>query len=134
MSTVPFVATTTPAIDRANRLLSVTQNPGFLDIMRISQEIVKEASDILIQFGGWDEKQISILKARAQAATEHHSALFARIQDAIRQGIADDAARNQIKPDARSVEDVIEQGDLVRQKVLQKFDVLDTETRVAGSF
>lgn len=125
----PFIPTTTPAIERANRLISVRSNPGFLDILRISQEIVDSATKILIQYPGWDPQQITVLKVRAQAATEHHEMLLAKINEAIRDGVAEGTAQS--LPE-KSADDAVDQGDYVRQQVLQRFE--EQDGRLAGSY
>ena len=127
----PFVATTTPVIERANRLISVRTNPGFYDILQISKEIVESATAVLLDYGGWDAMQISLLKTRAQAAKEHHELLISRIQDAIMAGVAEAKAQTAILPE-KTVAEALEQGDYVRTKVLEKFD--DYDSRPSGSF
>ena len=127
----PFVPTTTPTIERANRLLGLRSHPGFIDLLRLSQEIVQSAADICADFGGWDAQQIVVLKVRMQAAKEHHELLIAKMQDAIRAGVEEDSMRRSSMP-AKSPEDVLAQGDYVRQEVLTKFDEMDS--RAAGSW
>ena len=129
MSESPFVPVTTPTIERANRLISVRTNPGFLDILRISQEIVNSAADIVRDYPGWDLQQLLVLKVRSQVAKEHHDMLFAKINEAIRAGVDEMNASN--LPEKTPTE-VLEQGDLVRQQVLTKFD--EMESRSAGSY
>jgi hypothetical protein len=130
MSSTPFQPTTTPGIERANRLISVRTNPGYLDIIRISQELVDSATAISVDFGGWDPQQVVVLKCRAQAAKEHHACLFARINEAIREGVAEQASSTM---PAKTAADAVDQGDFVRQEVLTKFDEMD-ESRPAGSY
>ena len=132
---VPFVAVTTPTIERANRLMHVQTLPGFLDIIRISQELVKDADDACADYGGWDPQQIVVLKVRMQAAREHHALLLKKIKDAIEAGILEQkAAMESAKPTPEEIRSAIEQGDLVRQAVLTKFDQKDAEQRTAGSY
>ena len=131
MSTVPFHPTSTPAMDRANRLISVKGHPGFLEILRLSQELVDTAQAISTDFGGWDPQQIVVLKIRAQAAKEHHAALIAKIHEAIAAGIAEGNAVAATLPEKTPTE-MIEQGDYVRQEMLKKFD--EMEGRTAGSY
>jgi hypothetical protein len=119
-------------IERANRLMALRVHPGFSDLVRISQSLVDEATAIAIDFAGWDAQQISILKARAQAAKEHHALLFAKMTEAIREGVEEQAASANL-PD-KSVREVLETGDLVRQEVLTKFSDLDQESRLPGSY
>ena len=131
MSSQPFVATTTPTIEKANRLLSLRSHPGFIDVIRIAQELVDSATAVLVDYGGWDPAQISVLKVRAQAAKEFKSLLLGNIQDAIRAGVEEDSMRRSSMPE-KSPEDVLAQGDYVRQEVLTKFDEMDS--RAAGSW
>lgn len=128
----PFIQTSTPAIDRANRLISLRANPGFQEAWRISKDLVDTATQILISYPGWDPQQIMVLKARAQAAQEHHDMFFAKITEAIREGVAEQAA--QINLPEKPISEIIETGDYVRQQVLTKFDEMDAENRPAGSY
>ena len=128
----PLEPTASYNIARANRLMALRVHPGFSDLVRISQSLVDEATAIAIDFAGWDAQQISILKARAQAAKEHHALLFAKMTEAIREGVEEQAASANL-PD-KSVREVLETGDLVRQEVLTKFSDLDQESRLPGSY
>jgi hypothetical protein len=133
MALEPFVQTTTPVIERANRLLAVRAHPGYLDILRIAHEISESATAVLVDYPGWDKDQIAVLKARAQAAKEGYEMLVAKINDAIKDGVEEArAAVNAGVIEASSNEQAVETGDLVRQKVLQKFEEMDT--RIPGSF
>ena len=71
-----FAAPVTPAIERANRLLALKAMPGFIELMRLGQELVNEATAVMVDFPGWDKDQMAILKARAQAAKEYHAMLL----------------------------------------------------------
>ena len=127
----PFVPTTTVNIERANRLMSLKANPGWWDLIKLSQELVDGAQSTSTDFGGWDPQQIIMLKCRAQAAKEHHQLLLARINDAIQSGI--DEARSTFSTlPVKTAEEIVEQGDLVRQEVLKRFE--DMVNRVAGSY
>lgn len=129
----PFLTVTTPAMERAKRLLSVRTHPGFLEIVRISQEIVQTATDQLVEYEGWDKDQIAVLKARAQAAKEHHMLLLARIQSAIEEGEAE--ARALIEENAipvKTAQEVVEESDELRARVLRK--ITEQESRPAGSY
>lgn len=128
-STSPFVQTTSPTIDRANRLISLKAHPGFIDLLRISQELVQEAADICADYPGWDTQQIVVLKVRMQCAKEHHQMLLAKVLDAIKAGVDEDEMAN--RP-VKTAAEVLDQGDYVRQAVLQKFE--DSDLRIAGSF
>ena len=127
----PFAEATTPTIERANRLIAVRAHPGFRDIIRISEDLVKSADDICAHYPGWDAQQIVVLKVRMQTAREHHAALFAAINDAIRAGLDEARATATASPE-KTVTDAADQGDYVRQAVLQKFD--EMEGRAAGSY
>ena len=129
MSTNPFPITTTTTIERANRLISLKAHPGFIDLLRISNDLVQEATTTLVIYPGWDKDQISVLKARAQAAKEHHEQLFTRIIRAIQEGI-NEAKESELP--GKSVSDALEQGDYVRTAVLEKFEDLDS--RIPGSY
>ena len=127
----PFVPTTTFLIERANRLISLRAHPGFIDLLRISQELVDEATAVSIDYGGWDPQQIVVLKSRAQAAKEYHSRLIGKVMEAIRDGMEDASANASILPE-KTPGEALEQGDYVRQKMLEKFD--DMDARPAGSY
>lgn len=129
----PFETTTTPSIERANRLLSVRENPGFRDLIRLSQEMVDSAQAACTDFGGWDPMQITVLKVRAQAAKEHHAMFFGKIQEAIQGGVDEMRAQLASMPDKTSQE-VMEQGDYVRQRVLENFEDHDAESRLPGTY
>ena len=125
----------TPTIERANRLMSLQANQGFPDLWEISQDLVKNLTATAIEYPGWDLQQLLVLKARAQAAKEHHELLFGTIKDAIEAGILEQkAAMESAKPTPEEIRSAIEQGDLVRQAVLTKFDQKDAEQRTAGSY
>ncbi len=128
----PLISSESPVIARANRLMSLRANPGFQDAFRLSKDMADEAGRISITYGGWDPQQIMVLKARAQAALEHHELFFAKITEAIREGIAEQAAS--VTLPEKSVEEVLETGDLVRQQVLTRFDEFDSESRLPGSY
>jgi hypothetical protein len=128
----PSVQTPTSAIERANRLMSLRANPGFRDAFLISEEIVNTLTATAIDYPGWDMQQLMVLKSRAQAAKEHHDLLFAKIQEAISEGIQAQAAQgNQAE---KTPIEILEQGDYVRQAVLTRFKDLDNENRPAGSY
>lgn len=122
---------TSPNIERANRLISLRANPGFLDLIQISQQLVKEAVDTCTNFPGWDKDQIVVLKVRQQAATEHHQQLIQRFIAAIQSGI-DEARANASTLPAKTAGEALEQGDYIRQEVLKNFEEFDN--RVPGSY
>lgn len=130
-SSAPFEAVTTPNIERANRLMSVRSHPGFLEILRISQNIVQMAVDNCADYPGWDAQQIVVMKVRMQCAKEHHQLILSEIQRAIEEGVGE--AREQVANlPAKSAEDAVDQGDFVRQRVLETFSEMDN--RLPGTF
>lgn len=129
----PFVAVTTPTIERANRLMSVRANPGFLDVLRIIDDLVERTVEECSDYPGWDPQMMVVLKVRMQAAKELKPAILAKINETIDAGVAE--ARAQIEAaniPVKTAEQSIDQGDLVRQKVLESFAEMDT--RVPGSY
>ena len=119
-------------VERANRLLGLHANPGFADAWQISKDMADEAGRISITYPGWDPQQIMVLKARAQAALEHHELFFAKIKEAIREGIEAQAAQTNLHE--KTPAEILEQGDYVRQEVLARFSEMDGETRAPGSY
>ena len=118
-------------IDRANRLMGLKDHPGFVDLMQISQQLVKEAVDSTSDYPGWDKDMMVVLKVRQQAAKEHHMALTQRVAAAIQAGIEE--ARASVANFAQQpVAEMQEQGDYVRQAVLTKFE--EQDNRVPGSY
>lgn len=122
----------TSVIERSNRLMGLKVNPGFRDAYQISKDLVDTAARISITYPGWDPQQIMVLKARAQAALEHHELFFGKIDEAIHEGIEAQAANSGL-PEKTPVE-ILEQGDYVRQAVLTKFNEFDVEGRLPGSY
>ena len=122
----------TELIDRANRLMSLRTNPGFSDLFQISKHLVESLTSTAIEYPGWDIQQLMVLKARAQAAKEHHELLFGTIKDAIEAGIRAQAASPDLH--SKTIAEVIEQGDYVRQAVLTKFEEMESDNRAAGSY
>ena len=129
----PFIPAMTPAMERANRLISVRSHPGSLDILRVSQEIVDTATKTLVQYPGWDPQQVMVLKVRAQAADEHHALLIAKINDAILEGIKEGREQSAVASvSEKTAEESVDQGDFVRQELLKRFE--ETDMRTAGSY
>lgn len=133
---LPFVPVTTPTIERGNRLLAIRQHPGFNDLIRIGQDLVQEAMEQSRDFGGWDPQQIAILKARHQAAYEYHVRFLARIQAYIEQAITEVRAAQNENPKAEpTAQEILDNGDFVRQEMLKRFEQMDKEdNRPAGSY
>lgn len=128
----PYIPTTTPVIEQANRLMGLTAHPGFNDLVRISQMLRDNAIAQVVDYPGWDPQEVMVLKARAQAAKEHHMLLLSTIRDTIEKGIM---ASQEAQADVLSratADEALAHGDLVRQKVLERFTEL--ETRPAGSY
>jgi hypothetical protein len=127
----PIADSSTPAISRANRLMSLRSNPGFQDLLQISLQLAKEAADVSIDYPGWDSQQIAVLKSRAQGSKEHHYELLRRIQAAIEAGLAEGRAIKEQLPHM-SAEEALETGDFVRQEMLKHFE--EEDNRPAGSY
>jgi len=125
----PFTPPTPLAVEISNRLQAVRQLPGYLEIMRISQALVEEATAVLVDWGGWDPQQIITLKARAQAAKEHHQMLFTRIQNAIHDGIVEAAEKKDLQTDKSK--DSIHLADELREEVLSN---MSDDQRIPGSY
>jgi hypothetical protein len=127
----PFVPTTTPTIERANRLMSLRAHPGFPDALRIIQEMIQEASDASAEYPGWDTQQMVVLKVRHQATKELGQAFLVRISNAIQAGIDEGRAMSESLP-AKTAEEALDQGDYVRRKMLEHFDEVDG--RLPGTY
>jgi hypothetical protein len=127
----PFPQTTTPAIERANRLISLKNHPGMMDLLQLSQEMVDYAQAASTDYPGWDTQQMVVLKVRAQAAKEHHQALINKLLGAIQDGVNEQRALSAALP-TKTAEEVLEHGDYTRQEVLKKFDEYDS--RIPGSY
>jgi hypothetical protein len=128
----PLEPTASYNIERANRLMALRVHPGFSDLVRLSFEIVNSLSANAIDYPGWDKDQLMLLKVRAQTAKEHHDLLFANISEAIREGVQEQAASADLP--TKSVTEILETGDYVRQEVLTKFSELDVEGRLPGTY
>lgn len=70
----------------SNRLRSVVNNSGWMDVRKIIDDISDEATANLVDFAGWDKDQIAVLKARAQAAKELREEIYMRVSKAIQEG------------------------------------------------
>src|ERR1700730_3429728 len=115
-----FTPRTTETIERANRFLAFRDSPAYHEIFRLSQSLGDSATAALVDYPGWDKDQIACLKARAQAAKEHHALLFATIQETINTGVAE----------AKSSLGAVEASDKLRHSVLSNMDA--AESRVPG--
>ncbi len=125
----PFTAPTPLAVEISNRLQAVRQLPGYVEIMRISQSLVEEATAVSVDYPGWDMQQSFVLKARAQAAKEHHQMLFHRIQQAIQDGIMEAAEKKDLQTE--KTKDSIHLADELREEVLS---VMSDDNRIPGSY
>lgn len=139
LSAKAFEPTMTPAMERANRLAAVRVHPGFLEIVRIMQEVEQLATDEALSFTGWDTLQIALRAASMRTAQQYRKQVLQRIQDAIDEGVAD--ARRQVEMAtlaAKTPDEVVEQSDYVRAQVLENFESRDEKAndpmRVAGSY
>ncbi len=137
MTTVdkPFEARTTLAIDIANRLLSLKGHPGFVDLVRISEQTVKAAEDALVNFEGWDRDELAARSIAFRAAKRSHEMLFVNMAVAIQTGI-EEAARIRdanATPGALFSKEAADCSDELRAMVLQ-LGKNEYDTRVPGSF
>lgn len=135
----PFVPTTTPDMERANRLMSLKSHPGFLDLVRISHDLAESVIQQMLAFQGWDLMQIATVRAAAQGANEHHRGLFAAIDALIEKGTAEAMEQIANAQMQKTPQEIIEQSDHVRRTVLQKFAQMDDNqqgdpTRIPGSY
>lgn len=130
-ATRPFEPTTTPAIERSNRLMSVRQNPGYVELVRIANEMAQEAVEANTTYPGYDTQVMWVLKIRQQVAAEYVQMFFSRVQSEIQAGVDDMNAQINNLP-AKTAAEAIDQGDYVRQAVLQKFNEYDS--RAPGSY
>jgi hypothetical protein len=129
----PFIPTTTPAIESANRLMGVRAHPGFVELIRLMNGIVQEARENTEDYAGWDPQMMTVLKVRQQVAKEFPQRVIEKMNAIIDAGVAE--ARTQMEfasAPPKSATDAVDQGDYVRQRVLQNFEEMDG--RVAGSF
>jgi hypothetical protein len=139
LSVQAFEPTTTPVMERANRLAAVRSHAGFLEILRILQDIEKLATDQALNYEGWDTLQIALRAASMRTAQQVRLQLLSRIQDAIDEGVADASRQVEMATlAAKTQNEVVEQGDYVRSQVLDTFAALDEKTddpmRIAGSY
>ena len=129
----PFVNTMTPAMDRAQRLLSLRQHPGFRDLIRLSQDMADKVDMDLRRYPGWDLQQLAVLHARVKAAQEHHEAWMGAVQEAINQGEAEAVElRDANQLAAKTPEQIVEESDMLRIRMLNRFAEMDN--RIPGSY
>jgi hypothetical protein len=118
-------------IDRGRRLFQLRQTPGFVDLYKLSEALVPHAIDAVVDFPGWDEQQISALKARAQAAKEFHNTLFGEIDKAVVDANEEHEAELVRKAAERDTQTVAEEADQLRNETFKKFE--DMEREFAGT-
>ena len=115
-----------------NRLLALKQSPGYSDLFHKSRELVQWATDTLVNYPGWDEKEIAVLKARAQAAKEFHHLLFGFVDESI------NAAQQSYAETVQNEQTAINEADEIRKGFLKKLDDMfgrnDKDMRIAGSY
>lgn len=125
----PFLPPTPVLTERANRLSAVRNLPGYVEILRISAMLVDEATAVSVDYPGWDMQQSFVLKARAQAAKEHHKMLFDRIEMAIRDGISEATEKKELQTEKNT--DSIHLADRLREEVLA---AMPDDMRIPGSY
>jgi len=125
----PYLPPTPLATERSNRLTAVRALPGYVEIMRISAQLADEAAASLVDWPGWDMQQLVTLKARAQAAKEHHNMLFDRIERAIRDGVAEADEKKDLQVD--QTKGSIRMADEIREEFLK---TMPEELRIPGSY
>ena len=131
----PFVSTTTPTIDRANRLMGLTSHPGWNDLVAISINTVKVAEAAVVMFEGWDKDELAARSIAFRAAKRSHDILLASVASAIQTGVqeaAESLARSaEALPNDRNATDL---ADDLRSAVLRQVEETSQETRIPGSF
>jgi hypothetical protein len=128
---------TSDAIARGNRLHILKQSPGFADLYRISEMLVKHATDALVNYPGWDQQQISVLKSRAQALSEHHVQLFSMVNEALAEARQESESILEQEASKRSTREAVLEADELRgdsMLALEGFEKSITDSRPAGSF
>ena len=121
----------TPAMERANRLVSLRSHPGFKDLIQIALDMAGEAEEKLTSFNGWDPAAISAIAVASQISRRFQQELMRRIQAAINDGILEAKTLANQLPE-KTAADLLDQSDFVRRKALEMFDEMDN--RVAGSY
>jgi hypothetical protein len=133
----PTILDSSDAVALGNRLHALKQSPGYGDLYRISDTLVKKAVSALVEYPGWDQQQIAILKSRAQAATEHHAMLFSLVNEALVDASREADSHAEKEASRRTPREVVEEADELRAASLYAFDGLDEiiqDSRPAGSF
>jgi len=76
-------------IERGNRFLALRSHPAYNDLVGLSLELVGEAHLAVDEYPGWDKDQMVMLAVRSKVAKEFHNRLFAKITEAIQEGISE---------------------------------------------
>jgi hypothetical protein len=127
----PFQPDTTLSIDIANRLHSLRAHPGFYDLVRISEETVKEAEEAFVNFTGWDKEELAARSLAFRSANKHHQRLWEKVEAAITNGIEEARqARDEADPYNKETADM---ADNLRTAVLRKHSEA-YDTRVPGTY
>lgn len=127
----PMPVISTPAIERANRLISLRAHPGFVDLIQITLDMAREAEEKLTNFNGWDAAAIAAIAVASQVSRRYQQELARRVQEAINEGILE--ARNlQSQLPEKTAGQLLDQSDFVRQRALEMFSEMDN--RLPGSY
>jgi hypothetical protein len=127
----PFVETTTPKIERANRLIGLRSHPGFRDLVQITLDLAEEADKQLVSFRGWDAQAITAHALAAQISRRFQQELVRRMAEQIGEGIME-AKELASKLPEKNAQQMLDDHDYVRRMALDKFSEFDD--RVAGSY
>lgn len=131
--TNPFEARTTLSIDMANRLFALRGQPGFIDLIRLSEETVKVAEDAFVNFDGWDKDELAARSIAFKAARRFHQMLWSRVESVIQGGIEEARQARQEAVDDPFGKDAADMADNLRVAVLERqSDMYDT--RVSGTY
>jgi len=118
----------TPAIELAQRLRSLSSHPGFRDLIRLSEKTVKVAEDAFVNFEGWDKEELSARSIAFRSAKKFHVSLFQEINWAIEGGI-EEARQEQVAGRDPFGREAADAADNLRNTVLETYD-----TRVPGTY
>jgi hypothetical protein len=124
------------AVARGNRLRILKQTPGYIDLFKISEAIVANATKVLMDFQGWDNEQIARLRTYAKATHDFHALLFGTVNETLREARQEADLIAEEEAIRRSSRDVVQEADELRLDSLLAFDHLDEmiDSRPAGSF
>jgi hypothetical protein len=68
-------------LDRGRRLMDLRGQPGFSDLLTISEKLAQEAETQMLRYEGWDKDQLLGLQKRADGARGHHQRLLAVMEE-----------------------------------------------------